>query len=246
MKIKLLIVPVLILFAFNVIAQNRIKTYTINSLEGVPEKVSVIDGGLASAELSIGFKKNKITVISYWALNKITVIKNKFIKIQYAVRGGSGLGIEYVILLCVSHDKLIAPINLMSMFSYSGADEDDMYTLKFDITGLDVSQFKMNVRIHDKKDIRDPKLGKSYDKHSSFILHFDSQNAIFFNGSKTINGRFITGYTESEKPISQTIKGTFSMIHVNGIEGKGNEYYYINACWHEQGQKNYLIKNTTN
>lgn len=60
MKIKLLIVITLISFAFNVIAQDRIKIYIVNSLEGVPEKISVIDAGIGSAELAISFKKIKL------------------------------------------------------------------------------------------------------------------------------------------------------------------------------------------
>lgn len=129
------------------------------------------------------------------------------------------------------------------MQSYCAADEDDLYTLKFDITGSNVNQFKMNVRIHDKADIRNLKLGKSYNKHWTAILNFDATEAIFFNGTKNINGSFITGYTEWDKPINQNMKGTFPMMRIKGMESQDDEYYYINGYWHEQGQKNYLIKN---
>lgn len=129
------------------------------------------------------------------------------------------------------------------MQSYCAADEDDLYTLKFDITGSNVNQFKMNVRIHDKADIRNLKLGKSYNKHWTAILNFDATEAIFFNGTKNINGSFITGCTEWDKPINQNMKGTFPMMRIKGMESQDDEYYYINGYWHEQGQKNYLIKN---
>lgn len=239
MKKRLLLAATFILLIYTVKAQT--KNYAIQSIEGTPQVVSVIDGP-ESRDLSIKYKSTKITVTNYWALNNITLIKNKFLKISYAVRGGSCVGVEYVILVCISRDKLIVPVNLHTMQSGCGADEDDMYMLKFNITGSN-NQFKMNVHIHDQKEIGSPKRGKSYDRHWTTRLNFDPKTATFSNGSKTLNDNFITGFANSDKPLTQSIKGVFPMISVKGIDGHEDEYYYVNGYWHEAGQKNYLLKN---
>lgn len=234
-------------FSQTAIAQTRTTSYIIKSLDGIPKKVSLTDGGPAGDEaLRITCGSSKVSINNYWAPGKVSLLKKTFIEIEYAQRGGSCIGIGYTLLVCVDQDKIVVSGIFMDRLTGCGAGEDDSYTIRSNITESKIYKYKMGIYAHDRKTITDPKLGKSYNKHWADQLEYDKALHIFHNGYQTLSGNFLITSENSPKSIKESIDGKFPIISFKGPESGADTYFYIKGNWYERGQKNYLIKLSSN
>jgi hypothetical protein len=234
-------------FSMTAVAQTRTTAYTIKSLDGIPKKISLTDGGPVAGEvLRITCGSSKVSINNYWAPEKVSVLKNCFLEIKYAQRGGSCVGIGYTLLICVDKDKIVMSCLFMDRLTGCGAGEDDSYAIRSNIIENKIGTYKMDIYIHNRKTITDPKLGTSYNKHWVNELEYDKALHIFRNGYLTLSGSFLITSDSSSKAVKEYVDGKFPIISLQGPELEADTYFCIKGNWYEQGQKNYLIKLSSN
>jgi len=240
-----LLISIFVFFSLPLIAQTRTTLYAIKSLDGVSKKISLTDGP-SSEKLTITCGNSKISINNYWAPREIRILKKSFLEIKYAQRGGSCVGIGYTLLLCIDKDKIVVSAIFMDRLTGCGAGEDDSYTVRSNIIENKIYMYKMDIYIHSRKIITNPKLGKSYSKNWVNELEYDKALHIFHNGYLTISGSFLTTPGSSSKTTKEYIDGKFPIINLRGPESDARRYVYIKGNWYEQGETNSLFRLSSN
>jgi hypothetical protein len=121
MKRKNTLLGILILFVFTVNAQqNSIFFINVNSLSGENIRVKIeIDA--VNDILSLSLNPNEVFNLNGCRdlAGKIKVLGNKFILINYQIRGGTGVKLQKSAIFCVDNQKIIQSLDVLSYESYN-------------------------------------------------------------------------------------------------------------------------------
>jgi len=190
-KPVLIITCILFVVFKNAFAQDPVKTaedrdskkdmraYTIKAFNGRDQKVHIMPDYFNHL-LKISCLKDTISILDYWGVPaEVTVLNKNFIKISYAVRGGSGLGLGNVMILCVSGGKLYEAIHVLEYVNGESGDEQDRYKIKIMISGDNKETYKLHVGIHDSvKSKATPAINYNYNNQT--VLSFDETRNVFY------------------------------------------------------------------
>jgi hypothetical protein len=146
----------------------------------------------------------KAIVKGYRGLTQeVKILNQKFIEFQFDMRGGTGFHVSRYILFCVSENRLIRSIDIVSVItsvfketyvpsidSLHLYDESSSYLLYFsDLTERNNSYqliVKDSVKIKSKFDP-----SQNYEYQDTTQLHFDMINKVFYNKYETLNGSYL-------------------------------------------------------
>ena len=229
------------------------KKLTLNSLEGLPVKVNVELDNVNDRIIVTLSSLESICVSGYRDLTQnIKVIKQKFILFHYRVRGGSGIKVERVMLVCVSKDHLFKAIDVVSMHSYKLHETYDKET---DSLGLynESSIYKLSF-IYDQfsKEASNQLTAIQYDKIKSkhdatknhetldtLKFNFDSKNKVFCTGYGTLKGSYMVAGNSNKQTIIKQNK--YPIIKLKNVE-----YIFIDGVWYSKVRGNHLMESSPN
>jgi hypothetical protein len=229
----------LLIDALNKDSRRDTKTYTIKSLGGQSRKVHITPD-YANRSLRISCLSDTISVNDYWDVPPEVYILNKnFLTIKYEVRGGSGLGLGNIIVLCIKNNRLYEAIHVLRYSHSEGDGEIEDYRIKPVLIGNSGKTYRLNVKVNDAS-------YSKYNTSSNFnyqnlsVLKFDINQNVFFSVKKNIYGEFTIYDLKTDKEIKQQVRGNFPAI----ILGTEN-YYFINDEWYQLGDDKHLYKFTS-
>jgi len=252
--VTLITYSILFLFSNILSAQNRVKaaededskrdtkTFSIQSLDGKDQVVHIMPD-YPKHVLRISCLKDTISLLDYWDVPPETVMLNKsFIKLEYAVRGGSDLGLGNMIILCVNNNKLYEAMHVLryidSQLSYvedeKNFNEHSNYVIKVTLSGNTKNNYKLNISVHDEvKSTSNPESIYNYQNQS--VLNFDVNKNVFYSIKDDLYGSYKVYLPGRKKKAKQKIRGNFPVI----ILGK-ETYYFIKDSWYSIGRDNEL------
>ncbi|HEX8018547.1 hypothetical protein [Mucilaginibacter sp.] len=198
------------------------KTYHLVSVDGKNQIVKIIPD-YESHVLKITSLKETISIQDFWGVPPETRLLNKhFIEINYAVRGGSNVGLGNTLIVCVNDNHLCPAMYALRYANGETGDEQEEYRIKLNISGNNVNNYKLNVHIHDYVNSkRSPETNYIYDNNT--VLAFDKKLNVFYSVKDGLYDHFITTKSKTK----QKVAGTFPVI----ILGK-ETYYFINGRWY--------------
>jgi len=214
----------------------KAQSYTIESLEGAKVKIHLTRTS-SWYGAAISCLADTLFLNDYGGAKEIHVLKRKFLEIDYYTRGGSGFQCRNTVILSVKRNKINASILVTSFGKTFGGDLDgSLYSLKFNVTGDDKSNFKLIAHIYDRhKSYVNPKT--SYIKNKQVILNFDPDQNIFYSTHKKIAQSFtIDGASGASEKLA--INETIPVISLD----KDTYSYYIKGAWYHPGDNDRLFK----
>ncbi len=249
--ITLFSLVILILISSNVFAQDELsalklkdsqrdtKTYIVKSLEVKNWKIRIIPDYVNNI-LKISCLKDTITIDDYWGVPaKIRVLNKHFLEIKYAVRGGSDVGIDNIMYLCISKNRLYQAFHVLNHTTGFAAGYEAEYTIKATLTGYSKKTFKLIATITDKV-ISQENPEHNFKYKNQTILNFDTRKNVFYSVKTSLADIVLNSdYADTtSKNRKQQVKwGCFPEV----ILGKEN-YYFINGEWYQLEQPKNLYK----
>ncbi len=205
------------------------KSFVVRSLDEKTQKIHIMPDYFRHI-LRISCLKDTITDYDFWGVPVETHLLNKqFLEIKYAVRGGSGIGAEDIMLLCVSNNKLCESMHVQSFLTGESGDEQENFNIKIAaLKGVDRKTYKLVVNVHDAVNSkRDP--ASNYKYNNQTILSFDASRNVFYSIKQDLYQSFINVYDPKNRNTQKTsIGGNFPAI----ILGK-ETCYFIKGGWYQ-------------
>jgi hypothetical protein len=219
----------IIIFIFTLTASTvtLAQTYHIKSFDGKIAKIT-LNYKMFSKKLSISCSTDTLYLLDYTGTQKIRVIDQRFIEIEYDVLGGTGIVNRNSLILSISKNKIITSLLVNSHFETFSPDKHILYDVKFN--------FKSD-------------LGKNYqiiaDVNNS--VHSKKYSSINTNSIEKVNLRFDTNYdvfTSNIANLSQSFKiykpgdaAGFTEKLIKGEKpeialGKEHTYLFIDNSWY--------------
>lgn len=225
------------LFASSAIAQDELrtaeakdtkrdtKTFNVTSLNGKAIKVRVIPD-YVNRVLRMTCLKDTVSIPDFWGVPPdIEMLNKKFIRISYAVRGGSNLGLGKTLILCVNNNKLVEAMHVLKYTNWDSGDEKMDYHISLILNGSNNTNYQLTVSIHDYVySKRNPETSYSYSDKT--ILSFDQSKNVFYSIKENVYNH--VAVTKESKSTTVKVNGNYPVI----ILGK-ETYYYINNRWYQ-------------
>lgn len=218
-----------LVFAQDILKEDEIKatkqdtrTYNLKSIDGKNQKVTIIPD-YENHVLKITSLKETISISDFWGVPpEIRLLNKNFIRINYSVRGGSGVGLGNTMIICVNGSHLYQAMHVLRYLTGESGGIQEEYRVKLHLVGNSVNNYKLKASIHDFVDSKPfPKENYVYDNNTT--LAFDVRQNVFYSVKQGIYDRFIT----TKNKTKQKVNGNFPMI----ILGK-DTYYFINGKWY--------------
>ncbi len=215
------------------------KAYVIKSLEGQKRKI-VIMPDYVNHVLKIYCPKDTVRVDDYWDVPpEVHLLGNNFIKVDYEVRGGSGVGLGNTVIICIRRNKLFEAMHTLRYLTGEGAGEEDSYKINVNLINSDKGIYKLTIKVHDEVHSKyTPEINYNYNNKT--VLSFDRDKNVFYSIKGNLYGTFKVYDPKTEKETQQQIRGNYPVI----ILGKNN-YYFIKDGWYALGDSNSLQKYTS-
>jgi hypothetical protein len=208
------------------------KSCNILSIDGKSQKVKIMPDYVHRV-LKISCLRDTININDYWGVPpEINILNKNFIAIKYAIRGGSNVGLDNILIVCVNHNKLYRAMFALNDINSETGDEKEIYNITFVLTGTSKKSFHLNVNIHDEVNSQS-RPETNYNYHEQTVLHFDDKRNVFYSIKKDIYGSFTVG--EGKRSIA--IRGNFPVIML------GREtYYFLDNEWFQMGIPQHIYK----
>lgn len=238
---------ILLLFIVISISIYSSSTYKLISLEN--EEISVcVDFDEINNFISINLdSKNKICIDGFKELIDIKVSGNKFLLLNFSIRGGSGVQLIRTAIICVSNGKIFKSLDILSSVhsffndAYNNNskidDEENLYQVALKLVPEAKSnQLILQVNENEMVKSKGNPLKNKTEKEKS-ILYFNNHQKIFQNNLKALSGKF-----EIDDGKSDIISREFKDETYPAIIFRNYEYYFIDDSWYIKDQINHLTK----
>lgn len=165
----------------------------IKSLDGSDQKVHVMPNYFNHL-LKISCLKDTITIHDYWGVPaEVTGLNKNFIKISYAVRGGSDISLSNLMVLCVNGGRLYEAMHVLERVGSESEGEKELYQNLYKITialsGDNKKTYKLHAGIHDSvKSRATPAINYNYNNQT--VLSFDENRNVFYSVKEDIYDSF--------------------------------------------------------
>lgn len=237
---------ILLIILINVGKAVQAQSYTIESFEGIPQKINVTCDG---ENLTITCFRDTIHITDFNDFPEgATLLNNNFLKVVYDARGGTGLHLTHTLLLCVNNQKLYQAIHITSVFNEEFIDyskkvdpanpvaERSRYELFLNLTGSSKEDYKLTIHIHDERKSKEPHR-TNYNKNSQTVLKFNKLLNIFYSKYERVSNRFTVFDPKTYDEGKQYVSGNFPVVRLGAYD-----YYIIKGEWYEKDDHNNLTK----
>lgn len=246
LKTNLLITLFSIMWIVNVAKSQQ---YEFQSLKGKAVKLYFSPDSNQNT-LSISYLKDSLHIRDIDDVEAVDVLNNKFLKVVYRVRAGTGMKAIRTLLLSVNDDRIMQSLNITSLFSedfldFNGVISSPMkvevksrYLVELSLKGETKFDYKIVASIHDERTAsHDPKT--NYKNDFLVTLKFDKEKNIFYNSLEHLSGNFTVWEPKIKKRVKRYINGDFPVVKLGN-----NKYYYIKLIWHRVSDERTLTKYT--
>lgn len=185
----------------------------------------------------------KITLKGFRSLPQggVKVLDNKFLGIQYELRGGTGVRNGRYAIFCCSKGKLYKSMDVASLSSFIFKDtyvpsvdslhlydENSLYQLNFGEITEKNNSFELTVsgitKIHSKINP-----GTNCESQDTTHLHFDNANKIFYTGHITLNGTYVV---ISDEILNESVNFSNKSLPLLDIDQM--QYIFFKNRWFSQ------------
>jgi hypothetical protein len=220
-------------------SQTYRKNVTLKSFEGNTVILTIKDT-IRGRVLKISCPTDKIFLSDYiGTVESVKILSNKFLKIVYDVRGGTGVQLRNTAILAISKGR-ITPSLLINSYAHSIypdyknlslLDGEGHFYIKVDVKEDSKSEYKVLAVIHDKQTSKSNSK-ENYNISKQFVLSFDTTHRIFYNTHLNLPKQIlVSNFNTKATPLY--VKGIVPAIDL----GKPNLYYYINGAWYLRGYR---------
>jgi hypothetical protein len=232
-----------LIFSCSIYNTAKAQVYSIESFDGTETKIKLTEI-LRGRVLAVNCSKDTVFLNDYTGIKDVHVLCNKFLQITYNTKGGTGSEVRNTLILCVIGKKINVSMLVASYASWfssnpdspSSVDEENLYTLKFNMIGNNKSNYKLIVNVHDEQKSKlHPKT--NYIKNGHVNLSFDPGQNIFYSTYKSIAQSFTINDPKTQQSDKQEVGGTLPVI----VLGR-NSYYYVKSEWYGSGYDDNLFK----
>ncbi len=235
-KQKFLILCITVCTIVNIV---KAQSYSIQSLEGKSVKINLNEKASDKSRYvaKISCLTDSVFLVDYNGTKKVRILNKRFLEITYDTRGGSGYQARNTAILSIENDKINVAMLANSFSKALGGDIDgSFYTAKFNITGDNKSNFRLETHIYDRNNsVSYPQKNKV--TTAFVILGFDAVQNIFYSANKNITETFSIDDPKTQQSSKQLVKGVLPVIML-----LRNSYYYLNGDWYHRGHDNNLFK----
>jgi hypothetical protein len=250
--LKRMITVLLTLYSYNVFSQSdNNESFKIFSLEN-KESTVYLKLDVVNERITVQLNPSQTLCINGFKgfEQKPTILNQKFMELQFKIRGGSGVAIRRYVLICISESKLCKAIDVLSMISskfektyVSSIDklnlynESSIYKLSFTMSQDDDQNNILVVKQYEKIYSKD-KPNKNHETQDVLTFSFDKVNKVFYNTQEDLKGSF---------DIDDDIGGSFAKKIFNSelypvIKLRNEEYFFINKNWYIKDGKSHLTE----
>ena len=215
------------------------KIFTLNSLDGKKQKVHIMPD-YTNHVLKISCLKDTISVNDYWGVPAdLNILNKNFLSIRYEVRGGSGLGLGNIFILCIKNKTLYESIHILRYSHLEDAGKIKDYRIKSVLIGNSVNTYKLKISIHNSSYSKYVS-SDNYNHKNISTLKFDVAQNVFYSSKRSIYKTMMIYDTKTDKEHKQQINGNFPEIILGD-----QTYYFIKDGWYEMGTNNELYNFTS-
>ncbi|MBS1532054.1 MAG: hypothetical protein JSU01_17265 [Bacteroidetes bacterium] len=204
-------------------------TYDLQSFDGKLYNVAVSQKPFTK-RLNISCGNDSLVFIDVMGMDSVHFLNKNFLEILYSPRGGSDLGLQNTVVICIEKGKLHVAMEIESAAQSAGPDEWSEYYSTAELKGNDETDYQFLIKTNDRyHSDKHPK--KNHNLNAKFGVKYDSERKIFYNTYRDVNAVVgdweVPGFKTKTKTKLTYMKGHYPAI-VLGDE----EYYYIKGCWY--------------
>lgn len=219
------------------------QSYKILSFEG-KQVVLTLNDSLPGRVLEISCPTDHIFLRDCIGVQKVEIMKEKFLKIIYDVRGGTGLNLQNTLVVCLNEGKINVAMLISSYANSFVPDKKDLQTVDLQNTygveiKLDSSDESSNhivSQVHEESE-KNGEPENKYNHDTKIILFFDDALHVFYSGRTTLCGNLFIEDTKNQSKRKIRVDAEVPMIKLGS-----SSYYYIHNQWYERASENVLLK----
>lgn len=204
-------------------------TYEIESFDGKHCRIATAQKPFTK-RLNVSYGNDSLVFFDVMGMDSVHVLNKNFLEILYSPRGGSDLGLQNTVILCIEKGKLHVAMEIESDAQAAGPGMWSEYYLTANFKGQDENDYQFLIKTNNRYH-SDKHPNRNHNLHAQFELKFDSEKKIFYNTYRDVNAIVgdweVPGFKAEAKTKPEQIKGHYPAI-VLGDE----EYYYIKNNWY--------------
>lgn len=205
--------------------------YTLRSYEGKKVSVHLIPPHRGRGPFPISCGRDTFRLADFWALDSVWMPGPHFLAIQYAVRGGSGYGLDYTLLLGVRGGKL-RPVFFANTYMQSvGMDLDDSSNSILDLSGNGWNNYELMSTTYSRR-IENGRLTAEGEKHYRNRLRFDTARMVFCDEIRLVDRPVIGSPVDGEE---YTLTVFNPGDQVPALTLGTSQYCFAGSKWYDMG-----------
>lgn len=211
--------------------------YTLRSIDGKKASIHVEE---LPHELRISCLHDTSLLYEYFGDFQAIVLDSSFLRITYAVRGGSGFGSENTVLLAIRDGHLHQALLIMSSFLAVGFNYHHTLHTDLKLSGGRGSNYILTAGAREYlKDESHP--AGSYKRFKPILLRFNSDLMAFHSKMPVANTAFTAvEVNHGNEYINFAVGDTIPMVHLAGYL-----YYYAEGSWYSPIDAKLLLQEDT-
>lgn len=204
-------------------------TYDLQSFDGKLYRIATAQKPFTK-RLNISYGNDSLVFVDVMGMDGAHFLNKNFLEIIYSPRGGSDLGLQNTIILCIERGKLHVAMEIESGVQLDGPDMWHEYYVTAYLKGQNGNDYQLLFETNDRYNFGTHSK-KNRNINAKYTVKFDAQKKIFYNTYRNVNAIVgdweVPGYETKPKTKPEYIKGYYPAI-VLGDE----EYYYIKNNWY--------------
>ena len=217
-------------------SQKQDGVYTITSIDGKLTKVRIVRKALTDGITRIKTATDRLGIMGTMGIDTVFALNKNLLQVVYSPHGGSNDGYQNTLILAVNKGKLYIVMEVMSYHEFGLNGPDGIYKLNVRLTGQNLKDNQLLVNVRDI-DSSGTDAAKQHDLRRSFVLKYDSEKNIFYNGVRNINVKADFYDNKTDQLKQRYIKGAFPVIKIDDYE-----YFFIGKIWYGGGKNTYTGK----
>lgn len=211
--------------------------YHLWSIDG--KKVSVHLEALPH-ELRVSCLHDTLLLYEYFGGYHAGALNSSLLQITYAVRGGSGFGLENTAILAVRDGHLCQALLVMSSFDAEGFKYRHTLHTDLKLTGNRWSNYVLTVNA--RKYLRDETHPSGIHKRHQPVRFRFNKNLMAFYGKTVVTHSIFNAveYNHSNEYIHFAAGDTLTMIKLTG-----DRYFYVEGSWYSPMDMTFLLQQDT-
>lgn len=208
--------------------QAQVKTYTLESFDGHPTKVTLYDKPFGKP-FYVSIPTDRFAIADYWSEVNTKLINRHFLLITYAVRCGTNTGMHRTAIICINKGKLYQAAHLVSYYNEDTPEHYLISRLQLKLSGTGSNTYQLIISSC-KDSAKAPIADRNLRYRSAGTMRFSPTDFCFYSSRKAID-KTVKVYNPKTGNMEQKhLPGPYPYASFNN-----SAYYLIDREWHEAG-----------